>query len=57
MSGKMQGSLYKVWIDPKKGKHYSLPKAKKAGFTDDAPRVETAKPKGKGKSNKQKKAG
>lgn len=53
----MQGSLYKVWIDPKKGKHYSLPKAKKAGFTDDAPRVETAKPKGKGKSNKQKKAG
>ena len=34
-SGKLCGSLYKVWTSPNGTKYYSLKKAKDAGFKDE----------------------
>ena len=36
MSGKMEGSLYKVWTNSSGTKFYSLKKAKDAGYKGDA---------------------
>ena len=56
MSGKMTGSLYKVFISPSGVKYYSLKKAAEQGMKDDErDGAEPKKPKRVRKGNKLKK--
>ena len=58
-SGKMAGSLYKVWTSPNGTKYYSQKKAMEAGFKDDgndAPGNRGGGSNGKGGRKRQKKA-